>query len=54
MAAVARVGNVVQVQQVWTAGRCSLRGLRNDRMTAEVEMAGGIDGIVDAARLTLN
>jgi hypothetical protein len=25
-----------------------------DRMTAEVEMAGGIDGIVDPARLTLN
>jgi hypothetical protein len=30
------------------------RGLRSDRMTAEVEMAGGIDGIVAAARLTLN
>lgn len=25
------------------------RGIANDRMTAEAEMAGGIDGIIDAA-----
>jgi hypothetical protein len=30
------------------------RGIANDRMTVEVEMAGRIDGIADAARLTLN
>jgi hypothetical protein len=26
-----------------------LRGIANDRMTVEVELAGGIDGIADAA-----